>query len=1097
MSGDNIDFEAILSDVNMSPHVGNGDNRKRRKGQTCSVDKQPPHKRLRLSQQQESDAADTFESILHSQGVPTTSSVSMDNPYILSESMGSLNSRPPLQNLDEAVEDACDLRSTEAIKQTIAKNIKNKSLKKQSLKKKRRRRGKGRSYGCKRAGLQEQTEEIANILFGKFTPEEGRTQIDNIWKLINDAELNEDFKQPLQSTLAKMLHQLEEKNQLQDKAKEMHDEILRKATEPDSFINNIEFAKYEAKQFPFLSQTFVGRLGKTISSRFNGNYGIVMMALMIFASTFLCHVKFRTSAKYTTNCNIYACAVGPPGTKKTPIASYLSGLTKKVIGEFAVLAASREQYWTDGLSNAVQTGVSSLARNCQLTQQCSGIQTHYADELAQAAQTFQLNKKADDSEGIAFLTSGFECGGLSREFCDTKFICQIERIFISLLILSQPELCKEFISGGKAKMGLSPRCLLSFANHIPARFSSLRYCDKSQISDWHCWIVEHVLKSMFKSLATLLFCNFRSETSKLVLKYSDECALILCAFEWCMQKIRYDYQKLKNKQYSKYDDDFCSSLVKGLTQVDKIIAALYFIDIFAEKPLDDTFDINDEYYFKNVQNGPYTDYTFYVDDPILVYGGLELLIQYKLNEAILKHKAPAGIRFDITKFLLSKKCFACDGNRVFRLSSREGSLEEFDKMCEEDDRKDKEDKEDKEAGNSMEVDSDDIKEEPFDERLKKHLYHEKNIISLFITMPGSHINISNIKTVIRIHNIKTQFPCSWHDRVEFCDSLVQIRDEEKESAYLDYIAATFHRKGFGLFVCKGPKGANKLFIKPDINQSLKSYLKNLYAVYQDDRTDIDLDQCIQKPLTTEMLEVLYSVGVAPSYYVKQYSQRNIYKSGNNNKNQYASFEEMEDIYKKEYDYSTLVDDNNENNNNNKKRKKKNTMLYDSVDKKGEAMVSKFHGHCFRNGKDGDDIHFRIYAMEYGANGTNDDNYDNDDNDDSNDNYDDSDDDDFVSYFAEVSMDIPNTKPLETLPGEISSFFSGPHGATVKEYYLTQATRIREQISKVHTEIDPELMQWAETYEPIGDVTNYNRLQFVGQLPDSWNLRKSSKTPSRR
>ena len=906
-------------------------------------------------------------------------------------------------------------------------------------------------------------KEEPNLIFGVYTPGQAREKLDEIWRLINNHGINPKVKRSMEDIMAKMLQSLEENDQLADKTEELYNIVIADAVKPTSFINQIKFEEFELDRFLYLSNTFVGRFGKALTLHFNADFGVVMVTLCIFISTFLCHVRFRTSAKFTTSCNIYGFIVGPPGCMKSPVAKEISKYTSQIITEFAEMAFKVDNFWVHGLKNSIQSSVCSLARNCQLTEQCSGIQTYFADELAQASQTFQFNKKADESEGIAFLTSGYDCTKISREFCDQRYHCEIERPYISTCILGQPELSQDLIIGGKAKMGFAARSVVAFANKISSKFGSVRYGDRSQITRWQSWVIENVLKASFRSLGTMLFCNFISDKSRLILKYSDECSLILIAFEWLMRKIRYDYQKLKSINDPNYDPDFCNSLVKGLTQIDKLNASLFFFNTFAEKPLKGTYKIDEDYYKKNVSNGPYKYYTFYIEDPTLVYGGMELLIDCKLNEADVKRKAAAGIDFNVSEFLLSPKRFACNGDKIGRSSSPEDTL---DLSC-----CDVEDNDE----NKNDNDDDDIDSVKFSERLEKHQPPSKNIISLFLTIPGSHINISNIKSVIRVEFIKSKFPATWSDRFLFHKFVNYMKNEKKLTGYLDDIAATYHHKGLGLFVCKGGLGAKKLFIKPDIKKSFNFYLENVTAFYEDNAKDINLDDCIKKPLTLDILQVLYSVGVAGSEYIEQYDKPNIYNTGKNNSVRYPTSDEMEQQYKEKYSYDQAA--------------KNQSLFKKHTNESGHVNVMKYHKHCWRNGRDQDDIHFGMYAMEYfykkGQK------IDNDDDD--GDVTKDSD----PYYYSPVRLSKQEKAlPLRNLPSEIASFFATEKGIKVKNYYLNTADSVQNLLSKENIEIDVDLMEWAQDYEPIKDISNPNMLYKDAQQPASWNSRKPTKTPNK-
>ena len=858
-----------------------------------------------------------------------------------------------------------------------------------------------------------------------------------------------------------MYKALQETDRLSDKTKELYDKFIKYATNSTSFINNIEFDVLEMQRFHFLSDTFVGKFGKAFAKCFNADYGIVIMSLLIFASTFLCHVKFRTSAKFTTNCNIYALIIGPPGSRKSPVAKVLSEFVMEVIDAFGKRGHEMEHFWITGFKHVIQSSVCSLARNCQLTQQCSGLQTQYADELAQASQTFQFNKKADESEGIAFLTSGYDCKAISREFCDQKYHCYIERPYISLAILSQPDLSQDFLIGGKAKMGFAARCLISFANIISDEFGSVRYNDASQISEWETCNIETILVAMFKSLATLLFCNLRSNNSKVILKYTDECSLILVAWEWCIQRLRYTYTKGKERNDAQYDPDFGNSLSKSLNQIDKVVASLFFINKYVQKPMNDTFNIDEEYYHKNVINGSYADCIYYIDNATLVYGAMELIIDCKLNELYIKRKAMPFIDFDVKTFLLGPKTFSCDGEKIERFGAREATVDSFEEDVDLDDHDDE--------LKSPELDTVNV-EKSFQKKLAKHKNSEKNIISIFITIPGSHINVSNIKTCIRAEGIKNQFPPTFKERVQLSVELINMKDKGIKG-YLDNIGAALNHVDFGVFLKDTKqKGAKNIFIKPNIIKELQIYLTNIKAYYEENATNVVLDDQITYPLTKEILEILYSVGVAPSHYIEQYQKQNIYKPGKNNNAAYLSYNQMQNLYAKKFDYNEII-------------KNGHPSINKAFNKDSHETIREYHGHCWRNSKGNDDIHFRIYAMEYYYNVRNDENEDKEAS-------------HHLYYYSPIQsryFDAQKSLSFASLPGEIKKFFDSPEGRKVQYYYLKKPESIKAQICKEHGPIEMALMQWAHEYEPVKDTINKNRLYQTGQQPRDWNIAGASKT----
>ena len=64
---------------------------------------------------------------------------------------------------------------------------------------------------------------------------------------------------------------------------------------------------------------------------------------------------------------------------------------------------------------------------------------------------------------------------MKREFCDSKYVSEIQRPFVCILILVQPELMKKFLGGLKSQMGFCPRMMVSILNRVHDKPSSVRY----------------------------------------------------------------------------------------------------------------------------------------------------------------------------------------------------------------------------------------------------------------------------------------------------------------------------------------------------------------------------------------------------------------------------------------------------------------------------------------------------------------------------------------------------------------------------------------------------------------------------------------------
>ena len=486
-------------------------------------------------------------------------------------------------------------------------------------------------------------------IFEHFTEEEARQQIENIIRIIDDPKTEERARRRFRNTLIGCIECCEENNNLLDICRRVYDKQVRSVVNGTSFISKEKLYGLRKSSFAHLGETTVGKISFGLAKYFNADLNVVLLPLLAFTSTFLCHVTMKTSVKFDTNCNVYAFVVASPGAKKSPVTSSIQKYAAKTIEELAALCEKNGHYWIKGILNCIQSANCSLSRNCQLTEQASGIQLNVSDELAHASGTFQLNKKADESEGIAFLTTAYDCKAIQREFCDAKYISCIPRAYMSMIVLSQPHLIKAFLSGIKAQMGYCSRNLISFSNVKQTKTQSVRVMDYGQLSLWDTRTMENVLDSTFKSLGVLLFSNLISPTCKLILKYSKECALIMVAFHHVWQKVREEYSQNQDSEY--YDEDFTNSLSKGLTQIDKLIANLFFHDEFASNPIPNTYKMDDEFYKQNCINGGYNNKTYIIKNTTLLYAGMEILIDAKIGELNVKRKAIPWINFDVHDFI--------------------------------------------------------------------------------------------------------------------------------------------------------------------------------------------------------------------------------------------------------------------------------------------------------------------------------------------------------------------------------------------------------------------------------------------------------------
>ena len=1040
--------------------------------------------------------------------------------------------------------------------------------------------------------IEPKEKEKLNNIFGKFNTTQAKQALTDLYEACKNPMVPPDELQEFRDVLSALIEYCEEKHIFLDECEKVYQDLTKEVSNRESFLEDLEFEESERPEnFSYLAETLVGKLTIGLAKYFNADFNVVLLPLLTFASTFLCHVAFKTSPKYNTNCNLYTFVVANPGAKKSPVTSTIQRYVNEIIKVIAKFAADVEHFWIDGILNLIQTGSCSLARNCQLTEQAAGIQMAVADELASASTTFQLGKKADESEGIAFLTTAYDCKTLYREFCDAKYVSFIQRPYVSILFLTQPYLMRAFLGGIKSQMGYTARNLISFVNLHSGVTKSSRYGDLGQLTLWQSKMIETVLDSTFKSLGVLLFSNLRNKRSKLIVKYGPKCELIMVAFDHLLQKIRDEYLQLNdNDNDPNYDSDFVNSLSKGLTQIDKIIANLYMFNYFAEKPIQGVYKMGKEWYKRHVQHGKLNDVTFIIDDPTILYAGMEVLLDCKISELIVKSKSIPWISFDTHNYMnqhVFKNNFvpkrtthnvnnqdspdelatsSSDATSLININSQNDlgktatslseattttslsaatttnndsqnavhetshlpDINDQDALSEFDTTTASTHIDNANASNVTEISIN--PERPFlninededstalssassspssspppppspspslsaspspspaqttkalpsnyaSKKLKKaNAKCAHNIMSLFVTMPGSHVNLNYLKTSIRYKWLSKQLPDSWKDKDAFHE-VVNESMGKKNNYYLEHIAAVLHHTyGFGFLVQNSKiPGSKMIYVKPAITEKLKIYVEKLRLL----RTDpsIQMNSYVEAPLTNEILDAFYSMGCAPSWYMDQYEQENIYSSYSNNNKTTMARDKIQKEYKKHFDYNDLM--------NGKSKFAKKTGSTKFIDDAQETFTN--HHSAIILPKDGKtDIHHLLLSLEldYEETKTN----------------------------TETKNESPIQKKqkcryfwqpkymsrgkgyhkLRELPKLIEKYFKSKDGKKVIKSNIADKTQFALTAFNKWN-LDADLFKFAASYTRVKDQENYNILHKKGQLPKNWN---PSKTPKK-
>ena len=986
-----------------------------------------------------------------------------------------------------------------------------------------------------------ETREKMRKIFNHFTEEEAREELERLIRLIDDPHTEERARMRFRNTLVALIECCREKNDFIDICKKVYDKQIRNVVNGKSFIERETFKASRSSSFHYLGQTTVGKMSCALARYFNADYNVVLLPLLAFTSTFLCHVTMKTSAKFDTNCNIYVFVVANPGAKKSPVTNEIKKYADKTIKEVAALCEKNGHYWIKGILHCIQSANCSLSRNCQLTEQASGIQLNVSDELAHASGTFQLNKKADESEDIAFLTTAYDCKDIRREFCDAKYISCIPRAYMSMIVLSQPHLIKAFLSGIKAQMGYCSRNLISFSNVRSTATASVRYMDNGQLSLWQSKTIENVLDSTFKSLGVLLFSNLISPKSKLILKYSKECALIMVAFDHLWQKFRDEYTRFEDSDH--YDDDFPNSLSKGLTQVDKIIANLFFYDEFATNPIPNTYKMDDQFYKQHCVNGGYNDKTYVIKNTTLLYAGMEILIDAKISELNVKCKAIPWINFDVHHFLQNKVFVNNEAPERIVGKYNQKSSEAETAQCTDDSAPDADanhdvtsqsngdesmnnagparphlpsvnDEEDQNISNESksllrkgekslnagtimadiedvgdffdannEDDSDDCM---VDETSKKGSYKtEENVMSLLILFPGTHVNLSYIRTGLRYTELAKKLPITWKYRDAFERAVTKNMAPARGTGYhLGNVAAILHKiHKFGFLVTNSNiPGSKLIYVKPDITDALNDYLVMLTKWKKD--STIKMDAHIRSPLTKEILNAFYVIGCAPSAYIEEYKKDNIYSAYKNNKKLTMDVKTLFQQYEENFDYHQLM-------------KNKGKMATQGPSPQYlKASQEKFNAYDPKLYKASDgktDIHTKIYSLERDyimkTKGT----FDADDG---------SDDEHDIQKQASGCFIWPpifmsrkiGSKKFEDIPKEIEAFFDSNDGKQIIRANIDDKKQEIDHYCKKY-KVDPRIMEFAENWDSKAEQTNPNPLHKKGQIPAPW-AAKTPRAPSK-